>query len=481
MHKRVIFFLLGCLFLAVVGCGGNKGSDVNNIPASGDTSMKGDVEFWLTDPAANVLFQRQKAALLFSNEAGSGKTIDVNDAQAYQSMDGFGFSLTGGSALHLHQMEASARSTLLKELFATDGSNIGISYLRISIGASDLDPAVFSYDDLPRGQTDVKMEKFSLSPDKTHLIPVLKEILAINPAIKILGSPWSPPTWMKTNDSTMGGSLKPAYYDAYAKYFVKYVEGMKAEGITIDAITIQNEPLHPGNNPSLLMLPNDQAAFLKKSLGPTFKAANISTKIILYDHNADRPDYPITILKDPEAAKYADGSAFHLYGGTIDSLSKVHDQFPDKNLYFTEQWIGAPGNLKEDLVWHTKNLVIGGPRNWSRNVLEWNLAANSKYEPHTPGGCTECLGAVTIDGNQVKRNPGYYIIAHAAKFVRPGSVRISSNALEGLPNVAFKTPDGKRAMIVLNEGSGAQTFMIRDKGKAVSVTLNGGSVGTFVW
>src|SRR4030095_17005929 len=212
------------------------GSDVNNNAATGDTSTKGDIEFWLTDPAANVLFQKQQAALVFSNAAGSGKVIDVDDAQTYQSIDGFGFSLTGGSALHLHQMDASARAALLKELFATDGSNIGISYLRISIGASDLDPVAFSYDDLPRGQTDVQMDKFSLSPDKTHLIPVLKEILTINPAIKILGSPWSPPTWMKTNDSTKGGSLKPAYYDAYAKYFVKYVEGMKAEGITIDAI-----------------------------------------------------------------------------------------------------------------------------------------------------------------------------------------------------------------------------------------------------
>ena len=481
MYRQKLFFLFCCFFFIQMACVGKKEAGVNGDPSGADTIVKSEIEFWLTDPGKSVLFQRQNAGMFFSNAGASEKVIEIDDSQSFQPIDGFGFSLTGGSALHIHQMDASARAALLKELFATDGNNIGISYLRISIGASDLDPQVFSYDDLPAGETDVNMDKFSLSPDKTHLIPVLKEILEINPDIKILGSPWSPPTWMKTNNNSKGGSLKPEYYDAYAKYFVKYIQAMKAEGITIDAITIQNEPLHPGNNPSMLMLPEEQAAFIKKSLGPAFKASNISTKIILYDHNADRPDYPMTILADPEAAKYVDGSAFHLYGGTIDALMQVHDKYPDKNLYFTEQWVGAPGNLKEDLVWHTKTLIIGGTRNWCRNVLEWNLAANSKLEPHTPGGCTECLGAVTIDGNSVTRNPAYYIIAHASKFVRPGSVRIASNDLPGLPNTAFKTKDGKKVLIVVNVDATTQTFSIRYKNKDASVTLNAGAVGTFVW
>jgi glucosylceramidase len=379
-------------------------------------------------------------------------------------------------------MDAASRAALLKELFAFDGNNIGTSYLRVSIGASDLDAQVFSYSDLPAGQTDVNMDKFSIAPDKTHLIPVLKEILAINPSIKILGSPWSPPTWMKTNNNTKGGSLKPEYYDAYAKYFVKYIQSMKAEGITIDAITIQNEPLHPGNNPSLYMLPEEQAAFIKKSLGPAFKSAGINTKIILYDHNLDRPDYPITVMNDPEAKKYVDGSAFHLYGGSVDSLPKVHDAHPDKNLYFTEQWVGgSEGSMKENLPWHTKNVIIGTTRNWCRIALEWNLAGNSKYEPHTPGGCTECLGAVSIDGTTVTRNPAYYIIAHASKFVRPGSVRIASNTFPNLANVAFKTPEGKKVLIVVNDGTATQTFNVKYDNKLVATTLNAGAVGTYVW
>jgi len=479
-HQRMLF-LLGCLFISQLACVNKTESAVDNPSSDTDTVAKGDVDWWLTDPAQSVLFQRQKVAINFETAAKNDDVIEVDESAKFQDIDGFGFSLTGGSAIHIHAMAAANRASLLKELFATDGNNIGISYLRISIGASDLDPQVFSYDDLPAGQTDPNMDKFSIAPDKVHLIPVLKEILAINPAIKILGSPWSPPVWMKTNNDSKGGSLKPEYYDAYAKYFVKYIQAMKAEGIRIDAITIQNEPLHPGNNPSMLMLPQQQADFIKKSLGMTFKNAGIDTKIILYDHNADRPDYPLTILKDLDAAKYVDGSAFHLYGGNMDTLSMVHEQFPNKNLYFTEQWIGTPGNLSGDLVWNTKNLIIGGTRNWCRVVLEWNLSSNSKLEPHTPGGCTECLGGVRIDGNNVTRNPGYYIVAHASKFVRPGSFRIGSNLLPGLPNVAFKTADGKKVLIVLNEGSASKTFSVKFQGKLFPATLNGGAVGTFVW
>ncbi|MCK7556613.1 hypothetical protein MKQ70_16940 [Chitinophaga sedimenti] len=266
----------------------------------------------------------------------------------------------------------------------------------------------------------------------------------MNPQLKILGSPWSAPTWMKTNNAFKGGSLKPEYYSVYAQYFVKYIQAMKAEGIAIDAITIQNEPLHGGNVPSMVMQPAEQADFIKNHLGPAFRAANITTKIILYDHNADRPDYPLAILADAQAAQYVDGSAFHLYGGPITALTQVHDAYPNKHVYFTEQWVGGPGNFGDDLRWHVSTLIIGATRNWSRNVLEWNLAADPDYKPHTDGGCTSCLGALTIANGGFVRNVAYYIIAHAAKFVRPGSVRVASNIEGGLENVAFQRADGKK-------------------------------------
>jgi len=475
--------LLLTLLLLLFGMGQNTSNDNNSERlSSSEKNVKTEVEAWITSPTNNVLFQRQNISLSFGYVVNQNPTITIDPVKTFQTIDGFGNCLTGGSATLLHKMSTAKRAQILKELFATDANNIGISYLRISIGASDLSDHVFSYNDLPAGQTDVEMTKFSLEPEKADLIPVLKEILAINPNIKILGSPWSAPTWMKTNNATKGGSLKPEYFDAYAKYFVKYIQEMKAEGIAIDAITIQNEPLHPGNNPSMYMTALDQADFIKKSLGPAFEAANIKTKIIVYDHNADRIDYPLQILSDPEAAKYVDGSAFHLYGGKIEDLSKVHEAYPAKNLYFTEQWVGAPGNLASDLAWHVRTLIIGGTRNWCRNEVEWNMASDPLYDPHTnDGGCDKCLGTITIDGDSVTHNPAYYVLAHAAKFVRPGSVRIDSNLPDNLPNVAFKTPKGKRILIVQNNSNDNQQFNIKFNGKSVTTSLDKGAVGTYVW
>jgi len=457
-------------------------SILSALESYSQSKNKSDVEFWLTSPATNILFQKQNTNLWFEKNSKSKKIITVDTSKTYQSIDGFGNCLTGGSAMHIFRMDAASQASLLTELFATESNHIGLSYLRVSIGASDLDEAVFSYNDLPAGETDIHLEKFSLAYDTLYLIPILKKILAINPNIKIMGSPWSAPVWMKTNNESRGGSLKPEYFDAYALYFVKYIQAMKTHGIDIDAITIQNEPLHPGNTPSMFMPAEEQLLFVKKHLGPAFAAHGIDTKIIVYDHNADRPDYPITILNDAEAAKYVDGSAFHLYGGQIEALSAVHNAFPDKNIYFTEQWVGAPGNLAEDLAWHTKTLIIGGTRNWCRTVLEWNMASDPKYDPHTNnGGCDRCLGTVTIDGNNVSRNPAYYTLAHAAKFVRPGSVRIESNIPDNLPNVAFKTPSGQKVLIVQNDSKKKQQFSVCFNQKYVSVSLEKGAVATFVW
>lgn len=343
-----------------------------------------------------------------------------------------------------------------------------------------MDPDPFSYNDISSGE-DLNLNQFSIARDQSYLIPVLKEILAINPEIKIMGSPWSAPSWMKTNKSTKGGSLISKYYPVYANYFVKYIQAYAAKGISIDAITVQNEPLHDGNNPSMYMSSTDMTSFVKNHLGPAFESANIETKIIVWDHNADNTNYPITILNDPEANQYIDGSAFHLYAGSISNLSSVHQAHPDKNLYFTEQWVGRDSDFGADLKWHVRELIIGATRNWCKNVLEWNLVSNPQLEPHTDGGCTLCLGGLTIDGNNVKRNVGYYIIAHASKFVRPGSVRIQSNYSSELPNVAFKTPDNKIIVIVLNNTSINKSFNILVPEEPVTASLSAGSVGTYVW
>jgi glucosylceramidase len=447
-----------------------------------EKTSQSDTQFWLTTADRKALLEKQEN-LAFANGANGNQVITVDSSKVYQSIDGFGYALTGGSAMLINtRLNSTQRDSLLRELFTTHENGIGISYIRISIGASDLDDHVFSYDDLPAGQKDPSLSKFTLDPDRVHLIPVLKQIIALQPNIKIMASPWSSPTWMKTNDLPKGGSLKPEYYSVYANYLVKYVHEMAKEGITIDAITIQNEPENPKNTPSLVMTAEEQNEFIKKHLGPAFQQAGIKTKIVLFDHNCDHPEYPITILNDAETNPFVDGSAFHMYVGEINAMSKVHDAHPDKSVYFTEQWTSGKGEFGGDLAWHIKNLIIGASRNWSRNVLEWNLAADQNFNPHTSdGGCDICQGALTISDSSVVRNVSYYIIGHASKFVPAGSVRIESNLIDGLPSVAFLTPERKKVLIVLNEGKEIKTFSIQYNGKITVASLPAGAVGTFVW
>lgn len=441
-------------------------------------SVRSDIEYWLTKGDQSALLQKQNISILFGNQANSHTNIEVDSTISYQTIDGFGYMLTGASAELINKVEPKAKANLLKELFGNGPNDIAISYLRISVGASDLSTSVYSYDDNPAGVT---LNNFSIGSEKKEMIPLLKEILAINPSIKIMATPWSPPVWMKDNKSSIGGSLKPEYYETYAQYLVKYIQAMNAEGIEIEALTPQNEPLNPKNNPSMFMPATQQAEFIGYYLGPAFQKAAIQTKIIAYDHNCDEPNYPITVLNDAKAKSFVDGSAFHLYGGNISALTTVHNAFPDKNVYFTEQWTGAKGEFAGDLKWHLRNVIIGSMRNWGRIALEWNLANDPLYQLHTPGGCDECKGALTINGSSVSRNVAYYIVAHASKFVSAGSIRIESNNAGNLQTVAFKRPDGKKVLIAENDGNEPITFNLKYNGKWATISLAGGDVGSFVW
>lgn len=470
---------MGVLYtLFVCGDCGKKGGNTPTPPPT--PTPVNEVDMYLTKGDRTALLEKQVGILSWGTTANAFPFLDVDSTVKYQSVDGFGYTLTGSSAYLIRRMGPAESASLMNELFGTGGNNLAVSYVRVSMGASDLSPSVFSYDDMPAGQTDPTLANFSLSQDTVDLVPVLRQMLSVNPNIKILASPWSAPVWMKDNGSSMGGSLQPQYYPAYAQYFVKYIRQMEAKGIIIDAVTVQNEPQHGGNNPSMVMSAVQQADFVKNHLGPAFQAAAIRTKIIIWDHNCDNPNYPITILNDPAARNYIDGSAFHLYAGDVSAMSSVYNAHPDKNLYFTEQWTGANGSFDGDLKWHVKNVIVGTMRNRSRNALEWNLASDPAYGPHTTGGCTECKGAVTISGSNFSRNVSYYIIGHASRFVPPGSVRISSTIAGDIYNVAFVTPSGKKVLVAVNDGA-AQGFNIRYKGKWVFASLPAGAVATFVW
>jgi glucosylceramidase len=475
---------------------------------SAQTGALHPIEAWVTNPDRSSLFQKAPEPIAFRNGAARGPAIVIDRSQRMQPVDGFGFALTGGSAELLMKMAPEARAAILKQVFATEGNGLGVSYLRVSIGASDLNSVVYSYDDLAAGETDADLKRFDLGDDRKHVLPVLKQILAIAPDVKLLGSPWSAPAWMKTNNNVRGGALKEECYSVYALYLVKYVQTMRKEGVGIDAITIQNEPLNSKNTPSMQWQLNQQMVFLRDHLYPAFTKAGLTTKVILFDHNLDRPDYPLALLSDPTISQFADGTGFHHYGGDMGAMSKVHMARPDKNIYFTEQMITErPGSATIGIAAAVKRMIVDTTRNWTRNVILWNLAADPNNNPHTDnGGCSMCQGGLTIDKDAVSLNLAYYTIAHASKFVRPGSVRIGSTnrgdqavsltedeerpglkrvaVIENtqvLPNVAFLTPEGRVVLIVANDTQSVSSFAVQDRGQTANIRLAPGAVGTYVW
>jgi glucosylceramidase len=466
MHDFAAFRLTLLAFLGISFMG---------VPSIAQAQLVG----YTTTANGHLKFEKQLPQL--AQNTNKVSVLQLTPKERFQKMEGFGYTFTGGSAQLIHALTLQKQNALLQEIFGKGASDLGVSYVRISMGASDLDEKVFSYCDLPNGFIDTALAHFTLAQDTMHLIPLLQKAIKINPHLKIMASPWSAPIWMKSNGASKGGHLLKQYYATYARYFVKYIKAMQSKGLPIHAVTIQNEPQHGGNNPSMLMDAAEQTEFVRDYLGPQFKAARLNTEIVIWDHNADHPEYPIHVLNDAKAKSFIAASAFHLYLGNETALSQVHEQHPNRKIYFTEQWTGAKGDYGGDLMWHMEHVVIGTIQNWSSLVLEWNLAANAKYEPHTIGGCTECKGAFTIQGEAIQRNVSYYIIGQISKFVPPGSIRIGATVNNELvKTVAFLKPNGQLVAILLNT-SPTQEISIKLKEKATNFTLPKQSVTTLVW
>ncbi|MDD4992446.1 MAG: glycoside hydrolase family 30 beta sandwich domain-containing protein [Paludibacter sp.] len=432
---------------------------------------------WYTSSDQTKLLQQQSSLSFSVNNTTANATVTVDPTTMYQTMDGFGFCLTEGSAEVISSMTLAQQTTLLNELFSKT-SGLGISVLRISIGASDLSSSDYSYNET---SGDVNMTNFSLAgPDLNYLIPVLKTVLSINPDIKILATPWSAPRWMKTNSSWIGGSLNTAYYAAYAKYFVKYIDAMKAQGINIWAITPQNEPENPNNNPSMSMTAAEEVSFINNNLGPSLATAGYgSVKIIGFDHNCDNATYPIYVCNN---SLYVDGAAFHLYAGAISTMTTVKNA-TSKNVYFTEQYTASTGSFSGDFAWHMQNVVIGSATNWGKTIIEWNLANNSNIGPYTSGGCSTCLGAITINNSTTyTRNVSYYIIGQISKFVKSGATRIGATVSgTSLMATAFQNPDGTIAVLAYNSKSSSQTLKVLVGLQSFVATVPANTAATFVW
>ena len=449
------------------------------------------VSVWLTTGDQSKLLAQQASVSFAASSAAASTTITIDDATTYQTIDGFGASMTGSAAYNFNQrLNASQRDALFTDLFA--GSGIRLTFLRHSIGASDFSAyGDYTYDDRPSGQTDVGLTSFSLGSDLTDVVPMLKAARAKNGNIKILGSPWSAPAWMKETANLRNGYyLSTAYYDAYARYFVKYVQAYAAQGIPIYAVTLQNEPGNTAAYMSMRMDPGNQAAFLKNNIGPAFQNAGLSTKLIAYDHNWDNKtptinNYVQSIFADASAASYAAGSAWHGYSPTSDipNMTAVHNAYPSKDIWFTEITGSVGSSFAGDLKWHLSNIIIANMRNWAKSALEWNLALDQNNGPLN-GGTNTCRGVVTINSGTgaVTRNVEYYALGHASKFVDPGAVRVASNSVAGgIEDVAFKNPDGSRVLIALNNSNSANTFKVSWSGQSFTYTLPAGAAATFKW
>ncbi|MGW1466713.1 discoidin domain-containing protein [Streptomyces sp. NPDC002308] len=465
-------------------------------------------QVWITTPDGKQRLA-DAGTVAFTTTPSSAPTVVVDPSRTYQTMAGFGASITDSSASVLSRLAPKAREAAMRSLFDSRTGD-GLNYLRQPIGASDFtDGPAYTYDDMPAGRTDYGLAHFSVAHDKKQILPLLRQAERINPGIKIVATPWSPPAWMKTGGSLEGGRLidDARVYRAYAAYLVKFVQAYRAEGVDIDTLTVQNEPQNrnPKGYPGTDM-PSWQEAKVIEQLGPLLKKAELKTEILAFDHNwsehpddtvgapadeaADTDAYPQQLLGSP-AARYVSGTAYHCYYGDPSAMTALHDRFPTKDIYFTEcsgSQSSVPENTFSDtLKWHTRNLVIGATRNWAKTVVNWNIALDPEGGPHA-GGCTGCTGVLTVaDDGTVTRNAEYYTLGSLARFVDQGAVRIASTSFGTtgwngqVEDVAFRNPDGSTVLVAHNESDDPQTFAIREGDRYLTYTLPGGALADFVW
>ncbi|HYJ39347.1 MAG TPA: glycoside hydrolase family 30 beta sandwich domain-containing protein [Steroidobacteraceae bacterium] len=447
-------------------------------------SIAADVQAWVTTADRSRLLARE-SGLSFATRATLANRIDVDAGKRYQPIVGFGAAVTDASAWLIQtRLSETQRAALIQELFGRDGG-LGLSFTRISIGASDFSRSHYSLGDTPDGKPDPELEHFSIEPNRAELLPVLRAALAINPELRIVGSPWSPPGWMKTSGSLVHGRLLPEAQPALAAYLIRFVDAFAAEGVPIFALTLQNEPdFDPPDYPGMKLEPAERARIIGQFLGPMLAKRTAPPLILDWDHNWDKPESPLAVLADREAARYIAGVAWHCYGGNVAAQTQVHDAHPDKDTYFTEcsggEWDPVFGN---SLRWMVRELIIGSTRGWSRGIVLWNLALDENHGPHA-GGCGDCRGVVTINSTTgaITRNVEYYALAHASRFVMPGAHRIeSTTGIKGLATVAFQNADGSMALIVLNDAKRRRKFSVRSAGASFDYALPAGAVATFVW
>lgn len=436
-----------------------------------------------TTTADGVYKLYQDSVAVFTDQNMAPTTIEIDPTRRYQSMDGFGFAITYATCYNLLKMSQQERTALLRRTFSpTQG--YGVSYARISIGCNDFSSTEYTLCD------EKGLDHFRLHSDETrYVIPVLKEILAINPDLKIMAAPWTCPRWMKVADiqtkaphnAWTDGHLNPDLRKDYAQYFVKFVKAMAAEGIRIHAVTPQNEPLNKANTASLYMPWQEEADFVRE-LAAAFKQSGVQTKIYVYDHNYDygagQDDYPVKVYDALghtfEGSELVVGAAYHDYGGSNTELTDVYQKAPQKELLFTESSIGTWNdgrNLSKRLLADMQNVALGTVNRMCKAVMVWNFMLDDKMGPNLDGGCQTCYGAIDIssaDYSRLTYNSHYYIIAHLSAAAAPGAIRLGTRLNVSTPKLIhteFLNPDGTYGAVLINTGDTQLSVTLSD-GKA---------------
>jgi glucosylceramidase len=467
------------------------------VPQSGNGAT---VTVVLTTDDQSRKMQAQ-AATNFTTATATGNVIYVDETQTYQPIEGFGAAFTDSAAYLLNEVAAPklALNSTMSDLFTRTGNGIGLSFMRTPMGASDIARTQYSYDDLPAGQTDTNLTNFSIAHDVPDVIPIIQQARTLNPQMRLMANPWSPPGWMKTSDSMVGGALQstPNMYPPFAQYFVKYLQAYSAAGINVDYISLQNEPLFvPGNYPGMCMpaspggncgglaSPTDQTTALRDYILPALSNASppLATQVLVYDHNWDRPDYPQAVLSDPtiQASGRVAGTAWHGYGGTPGVMTTIQNYFPPVfGNYETEH---SGGTFVADQVKSDFEEITQVMRNYGRAYVKWSLALDQNLGPHD-GGCGTCTPIVTVNSSTgaITYDIEYYTMGHFSKYILPGAVRIySSNAL-GMVSAAFLNSDGSKALVAFNDSASTQSFSVQWGNQSFAYTLPALAGATFTW
>lgn len=439
---------------------------------------------WITKKDLSQALAQQANVTFAADTTAGANTLYVDENTAYQTIEGLGASLTDSSAwLIKNKLSAATQSSVMTKLF-DPVNGIGVSWLRQPMGASDFSASGnYSYDDMPAGQQDdASLSHFSIAHDKTYIVPLLKQALTLNPKLKVMITPWSPPAWMKSGGTMNSGTLNASAYGPLATYFAKTIKAFQAEGVPIFALTVQNEPLFQTSGyPSMSMSAGEQTNFIRNNLGPTLAAQGLTaTKILGYDHNWDQPGYMQTLYADSTAANYLSGSAWHFYGGDVQTMNDIHYQYPNKDVYFTE---GSSGTWVSDQFDANITNEINIFRNWAKSYTDWNIALDTNHGPLN-GGCGTCTALVTI--NQATGGATYtgtyYAMGQISKFVTPGARRIASTGYsQGLYNVAFKNTDGSKVLVVYNQNGASSSFKVRWGNSSFSATIPATSIVTYKW